>query len=363
MRRIAILTVASATAVLLGLAPEAGAHGDRGPGRVHGTIWITDRQNDRIAVYDAASGALLATVPTELTPDPLAADEPNDVAVAGGRAFVTNEASGTVSVFDVASRTLLRRLDAGPKPHHAASDPSGRYVVYGVYGTNEIGIIDARTETIRRLPASTRTGTVFTHSASFSAGGGTVFAANEVRSGATQLAGTVSVIDAATGRIRCEVEVGVRPSEVVAARHGHVGFVSVRNEHAIKEIDLRNCRLTGRSVDVGEEVDTLDLAPDARRVTVGLRGPAPRPARVALVDLVSFATADIRYWTIPGGTLTGHQWTSPSRRFTYAAFEGTGPGVAIVDHRRGTVTVLPSIGTGRPHGMAFAASGGRAWPS
>lgn len=47
------------------------------------------------------------------------------------------------------------------------------------------------------------------------------------------------------------------------------------------------CRLTGRMVDIGEEVDTLDLAANARSMSVGLRGPAPKPARVAVVNLVA----------------------------------------------------------------------------
>ena len=77
-----------------------------------GTIWITDRQNDRVAVYDRRGGGLLATLSTEGIADPLSADEPNDVEVAAGKAYATNEASGTISVFDVASRTLLRRKAA-----------------------------------------------------------------------------------------------------------------------------------------------------------------------------------------------------------------------------------------------------------
>lgn len=320
---------------------------------VSGRIWITDRQNDRIAVYDTATASLLGTFSTEGTPDPLNADEPNDVAVAAGKAYVTNEASGTISVFDVSSRALLTRLPAGPKPHHASASRSGELVAYGVYGTNEVGIIDTSSDAIRRLTASNRSGTVLTHAPSFSADGRIVYAANELRSGTTQLAGSVSAIDVATGKIKCEVTVGVRPSEVVAVPNGKVGYVSVRNEHLIKEIDFRSCRLTGRTVDIGEEVDTLDLAPNARSLSVGLRGPAPKPARIAVVNVITFATQDVRYWAIPGGTLTGHQWTSANRRYTYAAFEGTDPGVAVIDHVRDVVQALPTIGSGRPHGIAF----------
>jgi DNA-binding beta-propeller fold protein YncE len=343
-----IMCLAILPIVLLTAPVPAASASDEQPG-IRGTFWVTDRQNDRVAVYDATSATLLGVFNTELVPDPAVADEPNDVAIAAGKAYVTNEASGTISVFDANAHTLLTRLAAGPKPHHAAASQSGRLVAYGAYGTNEVGIIDTRTETIRRLRASNRPGTVLTHAALFAANGRTVYAANEIKSGSTHLPGTVSEIDVATGAIRCEIEVGRRPSEVAVARNGPIGVVSVRNEHLLKEVDFRACRLTGRSVDLGEEVDTLNLAPDARNVTIGLRGPTPLPARVALVDLVSFT--DVRYSTIPGGTLTGHQWTSPNRRYTYVAFEGANAGLAVIDHVNGTVTTLTPIG-GRPHGIA-----------
>jgi DNA-binding beta-propeller fold protein YncE len=339
-----LLALASPTtpAVALSAQPTDGARG---------TIWITDRQNDRVAVYDRRGGGLLATLSTEGIADPLSADEPNDVEVAAGKAYATNEASGTISVFDVASRTLLRRLTAaGPMPHHVTASRNGRLVAYGVYGTREVGLIDTRSDTIRRLTVSNKPGEIHSHAPFFSRDGRTVYVANELRSGSTQLVGTVSAVDLQTGVVRCELDVGVRSSEVVVTRDGKKGYVSVRNELVIKEIDFKHCALTGRSVNIGEQVDTLDLQADQKKLSAGLRGPAPLPSRVAVVNLVSFETADIRFWTIPGGTLTGHQWTSPSGRFTYAAFEGEGAGVALIDHQTGVVLKLPPIG-GRPHGI------------
>jgi DNA-binding beta-propeller fold protein YncE len=331
------------------MTPAAATSGQPDHGR--GTIWITDRQNDRVAVYDRGGGGLLATLSTEGVADPLSADEPNDVEVAAGKAYATNEASGTISVFDVASRTLLRRLTgAGPQPHHATASRNGRLVAYGVYGTREVGLIDTRSDTITRLTVSGRSGDIHSHAPFLSRDGHTVYVTNELRSGSTQLVGTVSAVNLRTGAIWCELDVGVRPSEVVVTRDGKTGFVSVRNELTIKEIDFTRCALTGRSVSIGEQVDTLDLQPNQKSLSVGLRGPAPLLSRVAVVDLVSFATADVRFWTIPGGTLTGHQWTSGNGRFTYAAFEGQDAGVALINHQTGAVLKLPPIG-GRPHGI------------
>lgn len=345
-----VLLGSTATA-LLAPAPSAAAEPPAG------TIWVSDRAGDRLAVYDARTGRLLGTPSTEGTPDPGTVDEPNDVAIAFGKAYATNEASGTISVLDARSGHLLARLSAGPKPHHIVASSRGDRVAYGVYGTNQVGLVDPRTDTVRRLTASTRSGSVLTHSASFSANGRTVYVTNEVKLGDSQLVGTVAAVDVGTGRIGCELDVGIRPSEAVVTRGGRIGYVSVRNENVIKEIDVRACRLTGRSVDLGEQVDTLSLTQDEERLSVGLRGPAPLPARVALVDVTTFASDDVRFWTIPGGTLTGHQYTTPDGRYTYACFEGAGAGVALIDHLEDTVRTLPAIG-GRPHGMAFTTIGG-----
>jgi len=338
-----------------------GEHGgsDRSHRTPRGSVWVTDRAGDRVAVYDARSGALLSTPSTEGTANASSADEPNDVAIARGKAYVTNEASGTLSVLDARTGMLLARLPAGPKPHHAVASHRGDLVAYGVYGTNEVGLVDTKRDTVRRVVASTRAvdaeHTVLTHSASFSRSGRTVYVTNEVKRGAEQLAGTVAAIDVESGEIRCEIEVGLRPSEVLTTRRGSTGYVSVRNENMIKEVDWRRCQLGGSSVDLGEQVDTLWLTGDEERLSVGLRGPAT-VARVAMVDVTTFDAADVQYWTIPGGTLTGHQYTTADGRYTYAAFEGDSAGVALIDHRRNAVRVLPTMG-GRPHGLAFTRTG------
>jgi DNA-binding beta-propeller fold protein YncE len=344
--------------VLAALSPLPAATGATTSTSLSGTVWITDRAGDRLAVYDLGSRTLLGTPSTEAVQDAGSADEPNDVAIALGKVYATNEASGTISVLDARTQGLLTRLPAGPKPHHAATSPSGDLVVYGVYGTNEVGFVDARTDTVRRVTASSRPGTVLSHSASFSADGRTVYVTNEVKSGDTQLPGTVAVVDVRTGAISCELDVGIRPSEAVVSRRGRFGYVSVRNENAVKEIDFAHCRLTGRAVDLGEQVDTLWLTADGDRMSVGLRGPAPeQSARVAMVDVKTFRQSHVRYWTIPGGTLTGHQYTTPDGRYTFAAFEGAGAGVAVIDHRANTVETLPAVG-GRPHGIAFTKTPG-----
>jgi hypothetical protein len=54
-------------------------------------------------------------------------------------------------------------------------------------------------------------------------------------------------------------------------------------------------------------------------------------------------------------TIGGHQWTSPSGRYTFAAFEGgTSPGVAVIDHFDENKLVQRLAYPGRPHGVDHA---------
>jgi hypothetical protein len=95
------------------------------------------------------------------------------------------------------------------------------------------------------------------------------------------------------------------------------------------------------------------LSANEKLLTVGLR---TMPAQMAVVDTNTLAF-ELVTLSEPGQTTTiaGHQWTSPSGRYTFASFEGgTSPGVAVIDHSQGN-TVVQRLGfAGRPHGLDHA---------
>ena len=103
------------------------------------------------------------------------------------------------------------------------------------------------------------------------------------------------------------------------------------------------------TIPLGPTPDTLQLSANEKLLTVGLRG---TPAQVAIIDTETFAMDIV---TIGGpGTIAGHQWTSPNGHFTFAAFEGPGAGVAVIDHEQGNAIVQTLDYPGRPHGVDFA---------
>ncbi len=68
---------------------------------------------------------------------------PYAVALAGGRAFVTNQYAGTVSVFDLDSFKPLATIEVGDHPEGIAADPAGAYVYVACWFDNVLQRIDA----------------------------------------------------------------------------------------------------------------------------------------------------------------------------------------------------------------------------
>jgi hypothetical protein len=117
----------------------------------------------------------------------------------------------------------------------------------------------------------------------------------------------------------------------------------------VRIVDLQGHLVTG-NLSLGSNTlpDTLQLSANGKLLTVGLRG---TPAQVAVIDTTTFHYDIV---TIGGpGTIAGHQLTSPNGQFTFAAFEGPGAGVAVIDHQQGNAIVQTLDYQGRPHGVDF----------
>jgi hypothetical protein len=135
--------------------------------------------------------------------------------------------------------------------------------------------------------------------------------------------------------------------ELIVTHDGKTAYVTCRAASELRVVDLRHHVVTA-TVPLGPLPDTLQLSANEKQLTVGLRG---TPAQVAVVDTRTLAFERV---TIGGpGTIAGHQWSSPNRHWTFAAFEGPGAGIAVIDHREANTVVQTVAYPGRPHGVAF----------
>jgi DNA-binding beta-propeller fold protein YncE len=332
------LTILAFLGVLVGLAVVASAALASNPGRreVNGTIWVANRGVHTIRGFDAATGDVVATLAMR------AGSQPGDLAYAKGKLYVAEEFGSppAISIVDAASGEVLSRIFTGPRPHHVHASVGGNLIAYGVFGSNKVGIIDTRTDTLLgEWPASTNQA-ARSHAGVFSPDGRTVYVANDV-------VNELAAVDPLTGELLWTMTVP-NAHELIVTHNGKTAYVSGRAASALHVVDLQRQEIV-RTISLGPLPDSLRLSANEKMLTVGLRG---TPAQVAIVDPETF---DYDIVTIGGsGTIAGHQWTSPNGHFTFAAFEGPGSGVAVIDHDQNNSVVQTLDYPGRPHGVDFA---------
>jgi DNA-binding beta-propeller fold protein YncE len=326
-----ILTVSAATGLLAG-----------GLRPVNGTIWAANRGAHSVAAFDAATGDLIRTVPMA------AGSQPGDLAIAKGKVYVAEE-FGTppaVAILDADSGALLRRITfaAGARPHHVHNSPGGNLIAVGLFGTDRVAVIDTADDVlIGEWDSNPATTSGRIHAAVFSQDGNTLYLANEA-------AGELVSMDPRSGAVAWRLAVP-QIHELIVMRNGKTAYVTRRTANRLALVDLETPAYTD-ILNLGLP-DTLAMSANEKLLTVGLR---ISPARLAVVDTESLSTTLVPLSARDEpGTVGGHQWTSPSGRYTFASFEGGGqPGLAVIDHHEGNAVVQRLPYAGRPHGVDYS---------
>jgi DNA-binding beta-propeller fold protein YncE len=327
--------------MILAAAAAAGALADiHRP--VNGTVWTANRGAHTVAAFDAATGDLVRTV--AMAPG----SQPGDLAYAKGKVYVTEEfgTPPSVAVVDAETGSVRYRITfpAGARPHHAHASTGGNLVAVGLFGTDQVAVIDTSDDVLLgpwdANPATT-SGRV--HAGVFSPDGNTLYLANEG-------SGELVAMDPRSGVVAWRMSIP-QIHEIVVTHDGKSAYVSRRSANQLALVDLES-RTYSDILTLGLP-DTLELSADQKLLTVGLR---TSPARLAVVDTASLAVTLVALSAgDESNSIGGHQWTSRSGRFTFAAFEGGAhPGLAVIDHDEGHVVVQRLPYAGRPHGVDYA---------
>jgi DNA-binding beta-propeller fold protein YncE len=332
MKFIGILVIAAAT-----IAQASSLH-------VSGTVYVTERQLGSVTAFDAATGAPFWTGKTGASPIGVA--EPHGT----GRLYTSDEGSNQMSVFDAVTGALLRTILMGPLPHHLMASSNGNRIYVGEFGHNQIGVIDTASDVRIAGFIASPLANARTHAVWITRDSKDLYATNS-RLPRTDI-GDVGKLNAVTGELLCNTIVGVDPSEILVTPDSRTGYVSVRGENKVKELDLTgDCpELTTREAFVGTMPDTLQLTNDGRTLVVTLRG---SPAQISLLDIETFIATIVM---IPGHTLAGHHWLSANGKYSFVAVENPAA-VAVVDNETGATLAdypypNPPGGT-RAHGVFY----------
>ena len=310
----------------------------------NGTVFVTERQLGSVTAFDAATRAVHWT--TMVGASPIGVTQPRGTK----KVYSSDEGSNRMSVVDRGTGALLGTIAMGPLPHHLMASRDGKFIYVGEFGHNQIGVVDTSADHRVAGFVASPLANARTHAVWITRNGKDLYATNSRADRAQP--GDVAHLDARTGELLCNTIVGADPSEILVTPNGKVGYVSVRRENKVKELDLRGACpvLTGREAVVGTMPDTLQLTNDGRMLVVTLRG---TPAQISLLDTATFA---VQIVNIPDHTTTGHHWLSANSKFTFVAVENPA-GLVIVDNEIGVVVAdypypTPPGGT-RAHGVFY----------
>ncbi|HSH77289.1 MAG TPA: YncE family protein [Herpetosiphonaceae bacterium] len=301
-----------------------------------GTLWVTNTSTDNVAVFDAATGGLLALIPTGYQSKPVGVVGPSGTE----KVYVSAEGNNAVVVISKRSLEVIATIPTGPKPHHIGANPNGKFVYVAEFGTNKVGVIDTDTDTLIGEWVTSESAQARTHAVNVTRDGKILLATNSV-------ANEIAALNALTGERLWTLPVGTNPSEVLASHNGKRAYVSIRNEDMLQVIDLEEPALLD-AVYVGDQPDTLQLSPNGSMVVIGLRG---TPAQLATVNVGGDLSVE---WVNIAGTTTGHNALSANGRYSFIAIEGGTPGVAVIDHQSQQVVDMYQYPQGgKPHGVFY----------
>lgn len=344
--------IATVLFALVGIAGAAATTSFADDGRrdrlsnVDGTIWVANRGAHTIQGFDAETGVVVGTV--AMSPG----SQPGDLAQARGKLYVAEEFGSppAVAIVDPESGLVTKRINlvTGERPHHVHTTRRGDLVAFGLYGTDDVAVVNTRTDMLLGQWDTNPAGeSGRAHAGVFSPNGRVLYVASDASN-------EIVALDPRTGLNLWRLTV-TGAHELAVTRNGKTAYVSRRTANSICVLDLRRHDACTDVLSLGLP-DTLRLAARDRLLTVTLR---TMPAEAIVVDTRTFEHERVRIGPLEPNTLAGHQWTSPNGRYTFAAFEGgSAPGIAVIDHRDGNSVVDTLSYTGRPHGVDLAPANG-----
>jgi len=88
-----------------------------------GVLWVTNTATNEVAVFDAATGQVLATVPVGSTPVGIVAT--------AEKVYVAEEGDNRIAIIAKSTMSVVNRLATAARPHHMTQSADGRFIYVG----------------------------------------------------------------------------------------------------------------------------------------------------------------------------------------------------------------------------------------
>ena len=200
-----------------------------------------------------------------------------------GTIIVTNKSPSTATIIDAASGRVLATLPTGPGPHEITLSKDGRLAVVTNYGApprNTLTVIDVPGMTVARtIDLGTYTAP---HGIHFLAGDSLVALTSETT-------GNVVLVNVIEGGVRRAIATNARGSHMVGVTgDGARGFTGNMQSNTVSELDLRAGQLV-REIAVPERPEAINVTPDGAEVWVG----SNTTGKVSAIDVKTWTVSTV----------------------------------------------------------------------
>lgn len=214
-----------------------------------GDLVVSTEIDESVTVIDRRSFRVIARIPTGQA-------ESHTFAIsADGRRLVTaNVGPGSVSVIDIASRTLLGVVQIAERVNRICLDPSGGLAYTADQDSPRLAVID--TERIERVAWMELPSVGF---------GTAVTADGSLIVVALRAASEIAVIDRRSGALMHRVATPDHPQAIVLHPDGVRAYSACDDDDCVVEVDIRSGRLL-RRMGTGRKPDGIAFANGPRRM-------------------------------------------------------------------------------------------------
>ncbi len=212
--------------------------------------YVTNEASNTVSVIDIANDTVIATIPVGTGPVGVA------VSPDATKVYVPNNANDDVSVIDTATNTVTTTIPVGDFPLGVAFTPDGTKVYVTNYQASTVSVIDTATNTV----TTTISGFSNPLGVAFTPDGTKAYIGNEG-------SGTVSVINTSTYTLITTITVGNNPYEITLNPAGTKAYVANLNSNTVSEINTTTDTVTD-TIPVGSGPYGVAVTPDGTKLYV-----------------------------------------------------------------------------------------------
>lgn len=223
-------TVFLVASVLFSISCAGAAH-LRSDTHPSGTVVVSNMQDNTVTLLDAATGRVVATLPTGQGPHEVATSHDGRWALVSNYGARGNVGS-TITVIDVSTKSVARTIDLGQyrRPHGMAFFPGDSLVAVTSEASRVVLVVGFADGAVRRtLPTNGRGG----HMLAMSSLGNRLLVGNIADA-------TIAVIDPADTTKTRLIKVGRQPEGVAISPDGRTAWAGSNQDSIVVVVDLRS---------------------------------------------------------------------------------------------------------------------------